>query len=41
MSNDQTNGNGHVRLQVENAYKIFGGDPEPAFKLIEQGKKKR
>jgi glycine betaine/proline transport system ATP-binding protein len=29
-----------VRLQVENAYKIFGGDPDPAYKLIEQGKKK-
>jgi len=28
------------RLRVENAYKIFGGDPEPAFKLIEQGKTK-
>ncbi|MGM0453871.1 MAG: glycine betaine/L-proline ABC transporter ATP-binding protein ProV [Thermodesulfobacteriota bacterium] len=30
----------HERLQVEKAYKIFGGDPAPAFKLIEQGKSK-
>jgi len=28
------------RLRVENAFKIFGGDPDPAFKLIKQGKKK-
>ncbi|MCF8024893.1 MAG: glycine betaine/L-proline ABC transporter ATP-binding protein ProV [Desulfobacteraceae bacterium] len=39
MSNNPTNGD-HERLRVENAYKIFGGDPETAFKLIEQGKKK-
>src|SRR6056297_1053723 len=28
------------RLRVENAYKIFGGDPAEAFRLIEQGKSK-
>ena len=36
---NEANGNGQ-RLRVENAFKIFGGDPQPAFKLIEQGKKK-
>ena len=30
----------HERLVVENAYKIFGGDPEPAFKLLKEGKAK-
>ena len=30
----------HERLVVENAYKIFGGDPEPAFKLLKEGKVK-
>lgn len=38
MSNHSANG--HERLRVENAYKIFGGNPEPAYKLIEQGKNK-
>ena len=28
------------RLRVENAFKIFGGDPTEAYQLIEQGKKK-
>ncbi|MFO7838265.1 MAG: glycine betaine/L-proline ABC transporter ATP-binding protein ProV [Desulfosalsimonadaceae bacterium] len=28
------------RLRVENAYKIFGGNPEEAYRLIEQGKTK-
>ena len=35
-----TSASASERLRVENAYKIFGGDPEPAYKLIEQGKKK-
>ncbi|MFO7931477.1 MAG: glycine betaine/L-proline ABC transporter ATP-binding protein ProV [Desulfosalsimonas sp.] len=39
MPDDSANGS-HERLRVEGAYKIFGGDPEPAFKLLEQGKKK-
>jgi glycine betaine/proline transport system ATP-binding protein len=32
--------NGEERLRVEGAYKIFGGNPELAYKLLEQGKKK-
>lgn len=38
MENNSTSG--EERLRVESAFKIFGGDPEPAFKLIEEGKKK-
>ena len=38
MANDSSNG--QKRLVVENAYKIFGGDPGPAFELLKQGKSK-
>jgi glycine betaine/proline transport system ATP-binding protein len=38
MGNESSNG--HERLVVENAYKIFGGNPEPAFKLLKQNKSK-
>ncbi|MFO7861398.1 MAG: ATP-binding cassette domain-containing protein [Desulfosalsimonas sp.] len=38
MGNDSSNG--QKRLVVENAYKIFGGDPGPAFELLKQGKAK-
>jgi len=32
--------NAQERMRVENAFKIFGGDPQPAFELIKQGKNK-
>jgi glycine betaine/proline transport system ATP-binding protein len=35
-----TENNAQERMRVENAFKIFGGDPEPAYELIKQGKKK-
>lgn len=38
MGNESSNG--QKRLEVENAYKIFGGNPEPAFQLLKQNKKK-
>ncbi|MFO8112331.1 MAG: glycine betaine/L-proline ABC transporter ATP-binding protein ProV [Desulfosalsimonadaceae bacterium] len=38
MGNDAADG--QKRLEVAHAYKIFGGDPEPAFELIKQGKGK-
>ncbi|MBS0013190.1 MAG: glycine betaine/L-proline ABC transporter ATP-binding protein ProV [Desulfobacterales bacterium] len=38
MGNDSSNG--QKRLVVENAYKIFGGDPDPAYEMLKQGKGK-
>jgi len=38
MANNGTHG--QERMRVEHAFKIFGGDPEPAYELIKQGKKK-
>jgi len=38
MANHENNA--HERLRVENAFKIFGGDPEPAYELLKKGKKK-
>ncbi|MCF8110460.1 MAG: glycine betaine/L-proline ABC transporter ATP-binding protein ProV [Desulfobacteraceae bacterium] len=40
MANNTSATDQQERLRVEQAYKIFGGDPKPAYKLIEQGKKK-